>query len=157
MKNDLRYGPSDALEPFPFPVDLQKSASVVLDALGEHFHEERINIMRADNIGLTKLYNRFHAYNEHDPRIKGLRSLQQKMDVAIIHAYGWDDLNLEHGFHEVPYLPENDRIRFTISETARVEVLQRLSELNRLRYQEELAAGLHVKAAKAKRLSTPRK
>lgn len=157
MKNDLRYGPSDALEPFPFPVDSQKSASVVLDALGEHFHEERINIMRADNIGLTKLYNRFHAYNEHDPRIKGLRSLQQEMDMAIIHAYGWDDLNLEHGFHEVPYLPENDRIRFTISEAARVEVLQRLSELNRLRYQEELAAGLHVKAAKAKTLSTPRK
>jgi hypothetical protein len=34
-------------------------------------------------------------------------------------------------------------LRFTLSETARVEVLRRLSELNRQRYQEEVAAGLH--------------
>ncbi len=65
------------------------------------------------------------------------------MDIAVANAYGWDDLALEHGFHEVPYLPESDRIRFTISEAARVEVLQRLSELNRQRYAEEVAQGLH--------------
>ena len=68
------------------------------------------------------------------------------MDVAVAHAYGWDDLDLGHGFHEVPYLPESDRVRFTIAETARVEVLRRLSELNRQRYEEEVARGLHSDA-----------
>ena len=99
--------------------------------------------MRADRIGLTKLYNRFHTNTERDPRIEGLRALQREMDTAVARAYGWDDLDLQHGFHEVPYLPENDRVRFTISETARVEVLRRLSELNRQRYEEEVTRGLH--------------
>ncbi|WP_062794228.1 Eco57I restriction-modification methylase domain-containing protein [Cupriavidus metallidurans] len=144
MKSDLRYGPSDALEPFPFPVDLQKASGVDLDALGERLHGERTNIMRADHIGLTKLYNRFHADTENDSRIKGLRALQCEMDAAVARAYGWEDLDLGHGFHEVSYLPENDRIRFTISEVARVEIIRRLSELNRQRYEEEVAQGLHA-------------
>ena len=147
LKNDLRYSPTDAFETFPLPL-----ADDLLSDLGERLHQERIDVMQADRIGLTKLYNRFHTEADSDPRIKGLRSLQCEMDTAVASAYGWDDLDLEHGFHEVPYLPENDRIRFTISETARVEVLRRLSELNRQRYEEEVAQGLHSKkASKAKR------
>lgn len=138
LKNDLRYSPTDAFETFPLPL-----ADDLLSDLGERLHEARIEIMRADRIGLTKLYNRFHTETEHDPRIEGLRALQREMDTAVARAYGWDDLDLQHGFHEVPYLPENDRVRFTISETARVEVLRRLSELNRQRYEEEVAQGLH--------------
>jgi len=65
------------------------------------------------------------------------------MDRAVSSAYGWDDLDLSHDFHELPFLPENDRVRFTISEPVRVEVLRRLSELNRQRYEEEVAQGLH--------------
>jgi len=56
------------------------------------------------------------------------------------------NIDLEHGFHEIPYLPENDRIRFTISETARIEVLRRLSELNRQRHEEEVNQGLYDNA-----------
>ncbi|MBS0270830.1 MAG: hypothetical protein JSS54_17885 [Proteobacteria bacterium] len=72
-----------------------------------------------------------------------LRVLHRQNDKAVALAYGWDDLDLQHGFHEVTYLPENDRVRFTISETARVEVLRRLSDLNRQRYEEEVAQRLH--------------
>jgi hypothetical protein len=28
-------------------------------------------------------------------------------------AFGWDDLDLGHGYHEQPNLAENDRVRFT--------------------------------------------
>jgi hypothetical protein len=142
LKNDLRYSPTDAFETFPLP-----PADDLLSDLGERLHQGRIAVMRADRIGLTKLYNRFHTDTERDPRIEGLRTLQREMDTAVARAYGWEDLDLEHGFHEVPYLPENDRVRFTISETARVEVLRRLSELNRQRYEEEVAQGLHPDAA----------
>ena len=69
--------------------------------------------------------------------------MQRELDIAITRAYGWDDLDLGHGFHEVPYLPEHVRVRFTMSEAARVEVLRRLSELNRQRYEEEVTNGLH--------------
>lgn len=139
LETRLRYAPTDCFETYPF---LQSSHSD-LGEMGGRLHQARIDIMHADRIGLTKLYNRFHTEIERDPRIEGLRALQREMDTAVAHAYGWEDLDLQHGFHEVPYLPENDRARFTISESARVEVLRRLSELNRLRYEEEVAQGLH--------------
>jgi len=51
-----------------------------------------------------------------------------------------------HNFYEVDYLPENDRIRYTIHPDARKEVLKRLLLLNHERYEEEIKQGLHKKA-----------
>jgi hypothetical protein len=139
MKNDLRYSPTDAFEPFPWP---DKAVPEALESLGDRFHEARRSVMSAERIGLTKLYNRFHDPNERDSRIEALRELHREIDITVARAYNWDDIDLGHGFHEVPYLPENDHVRFTISETGRVEVLQRLAELNRIRYEEEGAQAL---------------
>ncbi len=55
------------------------------------------------------------------------------MDNAVAASYGWDDLDLGHGFHET-----KQGIRFTISESARREVLARLLKLNHERYAEEV-------------------
>ncbi len=104
--------------------------------------------MLDEQLGLTKLYNYFHSHEKADPRIEALRALQREMDTAVADAYGWDDIDLGHGFHDVSYLPENDRVRFTISETARIEVLRRLSELNHQQYEQEFEAGLHNAAKK---------
>lgn len=153
LKSDLRYSQTDALEPFAFPAGFHDAPDGPLDDLGDRLDQGRVDLMRADRIGLTKLYNRFHTDTERDPRIEGLRALQRALDDAVARAYGWEDIDLDHGFHEVPYLPESDRVRFTISESARVEVLRRLSELNRQRYEEEVAQGLHTHAA-APRTST---
>lgn len=146
LKSDLRYSQTDALETFVFPDGFSDALNDSLDGLGEMLHEARSKIMRTDRIGLTKLYNRFHNNTENDSRIIDLRELEREIDIAIARAYGWKDIDLEHDFHEVPYLPESDRVRFTISETARIEVLRRLSELNRERYNEELVQGLHSDA-----------
>ena len=143
LESRLKYSPGNALGTFAFPAGNVDTTGSSSSELGSQFHQARAEIMRADEIGLTTLYNRFHADIERDPRIEGLRALRREMDTAVARAYGWDDLDLQHGFHEVPYLPENDRVRFTISETARVEVLRRLSELNRQRYEEEVTQGLH--------------
>ena len=62
------------------------------------------------------------------------------MDRAVAAAYGWDDLDLGHGFHET-----KQGVRFTISEPARREVLARLQKLNHERYAEEGRQGLHEK------------
>ncbi|GLI35264.1 Eco57I restriction-modification methylase domain-containing protein [Desulforhabdus amnigena] len=143
LKSDLRYSPTDALEPFAFPDGFRETNNDSLDDLGRRFHQARIEIMRTEHIGLTMLHNRFHDPSDDDVRIVAMRELHREMDLAVARAYGWDDLDLEHGFHEVPYLPENDRVRFTISERARREVLRRLSELNRQRYEEEVQRDLH--------------
>jgi hypothetical protein len=44
------------------------------------------------NEGLTKTYNRFHARGENAPDIAQLRTLHAEMDVAVLRAYGWNDL-----------------------------------------------------------------
>ncbi len=71
-----------------------------------------------------------------------LRELHVEMDNAVLEAYGWQDIQLKHDFYEVDYLPENDRVRFTIHPEARKEVLKRLLELNHKIHQEEVEAGL---------------
>ncbi len=117
-----------------------------LDELGERYHSYRESLLADKSIGLTKFYNRFHDQCDDDSQVELMRGLHREIDLAVARVYGWDDIDLEHGYHEVPYLPENDRVRFTISGRARLEVLRRLSDLNRQRYEEEVAQGLHGNA-----------
>ena len=89
------------------------------------------------------------SYNEVVRDIKKLRELHVEMDAAVLAAYGWDKdsdegpaIQLAHDFYEVDYLPENDRVRFTISPEARRQVLSRLLALNHKRHAEEVEQGL---------------
>jgi hypothetical protein len=65
------------------------------------------------------------------------------MDQAVATAYGWNDVNLDHRFHET-----KNGERYTISESARRIVLDKLLELNHQRYAEEVKSGLHEKNSK---------
>lgn len=107
-------------------------------------------------------------FDEAVARIRKLRDLHKEMDEAVLAAYGWHEpspalqplegdqvgvkvdgvwpaIDLHHDFYEVDYLPENDRVRYTIHPDARKEILKRLLLLNHQRYAEEVAAGLHDK------------
>lgn len=89
-----------------------------------------------------------------------LRELHVEMDNAVLEAYGWSKsspptpggvsegqggIDLRHDFYPVDYLPENDRIRYTIHPDARKEILRRLLELNHKIHEEEVKAGLWEK------------
>lgn len=82
------------------------------------------------------------SFEEAVTGIIRLRELHVEMDNAVLEAYGWQDIDLRHDFYEVDYLPENDRVRFTIHPDARKEVLKRLLELNHKIHEEEVKAGL---------------
>ena len=69
-----------------------------------------------------------------------MRGLHVEMDRAVADAYGWGDLNLGHGFHET-----KQGLRYSISDDARREVLDRLLLLNHERYAEDVEQGLHDK------------
>lgn len=140
LENRLRYTPTDVFETFPLPTQLDE-----LERIGEQYHQMRRLIMEQSRLGHTSVYNRFH--DPADVEIKDLRNLHCDMDRTVARAYGWDDLELDHDFQELLFLPENDRVRFTISETARLEVLRRLAALNRQRYQQEVDEGLHGKTS----------
>jgi len=130
LENRPRYTPTDCFETFPFPESTNS-----LEQVGEMYYLARHQIMLGMKEGLTKTYNRVHNPAENSTRISDLRQLQIEMDQAVTAAYGWLDLDLGHGFHET-----KQGIRYTISETASREVLDRLLTLNHLRHAEEEAA-----------------
>ena len=144
LKQDLRYSPSKCFDTFAFPAGFLQNANSSLAEHGVRYHTYRKELMLSLWLGLTKTYNLFHTRDLSPEKIariskkdtitaaKGfeslleLRRLHVKLDIAVRDAYGWKDLDLEHDFHEVETLPENDRVRYTISPKARREVLKRL-------------------------------
>jgi hypothetical protein len=142
LKHDLSYTPTRTFQTFPLPRPTSER-QVEVGRVGVEYHEDRRQIMLARQEGLTATYNRFHDPEETAADIARLRDLHVEMDNAVAAAYGWDDLDLGHGFHETP-----QGLRFTISQEARWEVLDRLLALNHERYAEEVRAGLHEKKGK---------
>lgn len=140
LETRLRYVPTDCLENFPLPECL-----VQLEVLGREFEDYLSSLMLALDEGLTKTYNRFHSSSDESEGIVRLRALHVEIDQAVAAAYGWSDIELDPGFHAT-----KQGERYTISESARMEVLDRLLTLNHERYAEEEAAGLHDKKAKKK-------
>ncbi len=96
------------------------------ECLGETHHEHRRQAMLARQLGLTKTYNLSHNPTCADADIARLCELHAAMDRAILACYGWTDFDPGHGFHQ----NERGQMRFTISPTARREVLRRLLALN---------------------------
>jgi hypothetical protein len=90
--------------------------------------------------GLTATYNLVHDPTCTDADIGELRRIHVAIDHAVMRAYGWDDLALDHGFHET-----RQGVRYTVGPVVRQEILDRLLELNHERYAAEVAAGLHDK------------
>jgi hypothetical protein len=134
------------------------------------FHSKELNLIapeeeRLDDkpfekkFGKDALYLRKHldktlgtiSFKEAVGGIIKLRQLHVEMDQEVLEAYGWSDIHLRHDFYEVDYLPENDRVRYTIHPDARREVLKRLLELNHKIHEEEVAAGLWDKKGGSKK------
>lgn len=69
--------------------------------------------------------------------MKRLRALQVELDQSVATAYDWIDLKLVHDFHQT-----KQGMRYTISETARREVVDRLLALNHQRHAEEKAEAM---------------
>lgn len=136
----LTYSCSGSFETFPFPGDIWKTPSGELARLGREFHDFRRRLMLTHEIGLTDLYNLFHFQQvSHQTNLQKfhdllkLRSLSMELDYVVLDAYGWSDIMLEHGFQESDNLLEDEKNRFTISNSARRQILARLREENHRR------------------------
>ncbi|WP_240432957.1 Eco57I restriction-modification methylase domain-containing protein [Taibaiella koreensis] len=170
MKSDLRYTPSVCFETFPFPLKVSDKYIEQMKFIGNNYYGARKTLMKEAQIGLTKVYNLFHAKKlqkingeeksftdnsflkefgkesiflkkhlefiegiTHDgvvEQIEFLRLLHVKMDIVVLNAYGWNDIQLKHDFYELEFLPDGDKVRFTIHPLARKEILKRLLMLN---------------------------
>jgi len=123
LETRVRYTPSDVFETFPMPAETDG-----LDTAGRKLDSERREIMFRRDLGLTKLYNLVNdpaITDAMDADVARLREIHVQIDKAVMEAYGWEDVSLQHGFHTYRQME-----RFTFSPSARVEILDRLLELN---------------------------
>jgi hypothetical protein len=142
----------------PDPSSQSNSTLEIADDIVKKYGKETLNLWEH----LQKISGTC-SFEEAVAGIHELRRLHVEMDQAVLAAYGWDKdgpdgpaIDFRHDFYEVDYLPENDRIRFTIHPDARREVLKRLLLLNHRIHEEEVRAGLWKKATtKTENSSSP--
>ena len=128
-----RYTPSDVFETFPRP-----DPTPELETIGRTLDTERREIMLRRELGLTKLYNLVNDPGLEagiDPDVDRMRAIHVELDAAVSAAYGWEDLDLTHGFHTYRKMT-----RWTVPPATRVEILDRLLEENHRRAAAEAAA-----------------
>lgn len=136
LETRVRYTPSDVFETLPRPANTERMRD-----LGEQLDGDRRRIMLRRNLGLTALYNLVNLSNVHDdPDVDLIRSVHVQIDEAVMDAYGWADVTLDHGFHLYRQME-----RWTVRPAARVEILDRLLEENHRR------AKLEAESAPAKK------
>lgn len=133
LENRVRYTPSDVFETFPRP-----EPTPGLEVIGRTLDTERREIMLRRELGLTKLYNLVNDPGLEagtDPDVDRMRAIHVELDTVVAAAYGWEDLDLTHGFHTYRKMT-----RWTVPPATRVEILDRLLEENHRRAAEAAAA-----------------
>jgi hypothetical protein len=146
LEDRLRYNPSDCFETFPFPDNWETNTE--LEEIGREYYEYRTELMVKNNQGLTETYNRFHDPDENSEEIQHLRELHEKMDRAVLKAYGWTDIPTDCEFL-LDYEEDNEETsskrkkpyRYRWPEEVHDEVLARLLKLNQTRHDEEVRLG----------------
>ncbi|NUL26974.1 Eco57I restriction-modification methylase domain-containing protein [Streptomyces lunaelactis] len=126
LETRIRYTPSDVFVTYPRPTPTEPLAQV-----GRTLDTERREIMLRRDLSLTKLYNLINdpaISDAADSDVARLRQIHVELDHAVMAAYGWDDVPLDHGFHTYRQMQ-----RWTVSPAARVEILDRLLEENHRR------------------------
>jgi hypothetical protein len=113
---DPSYAPTAVFETFPQPQSV-----VGLAEKGERFEIVRHEIMSRRGVGLTDLYDLVNDPFYTDDDITRMREIHVGLDQAVMDAYGWGSVPLDHGFHTYRQMQ-----RWTVSPAARVEILDRL-------------------------------
>jgi hypothetical protein len=144
LKDDLTYTSGACFETFPFP-----SLDRIDGQIGTEYLEVRRHAMDVKNAGLTDVYNSFHDPFDLTPEICQLRTLHQRMDNAVLLAYGWQDLATLADCEFLLSREEDDEaeiasdagrkkhLRLRWRDEFRDKVLARLLELNEQRADEE--------------------
>jgi hypothetical protein len=126
MRIDPTYTPSTVFETFPRP-----EISNVLSGIGRTLDAERREIMVRRGLGLTDLYNLVNdpeTPDSADRDVARVRKIHVELDHAVMDAYGWGGVPLDHGYHSWRQMT-----RWTVGPKVRVEILDLLLEENHRR------------------------
>jgi len=84
MRADIRYTPSSAFETFPWPADPSEGQRRSVAEAGSAVLDRRSELCRAEEYGLTGLYNLVD-----EGAFSDLVTLHRRLDRVVSEAYGW--------------------------------------------------------------------
>jgi hypothetical protein len=116
MRIDPNYSVTDIFETLPRP-----PATRELEEAGRSLEEGRKKIMRRRQIGLTDLYSLVNGADTRDPDVTSIRNWHADIDHAVVAAFGWPSIDIEHGIFEYRRLR-----RWTVEPASRIEIIDRL-------------------------------
>jgi len=123
---DPSYAPTAVFETFPMPRMTARLAEI-----GRNLDSERRQVMVQRDLSLTGIYDLINDPDIAaiaDADVARLRKIHVELDEAVMDAYGWNDIPLDHGFHTYRQMQ-----RWTFGPAARVRVLDRLLDENHKR------------------------
>ncbi|OIM98653.1 TetR family transcriptional regulator [Polynucleobacter sp. MWH-Tro8-2-5-gr] len=130
------YVGTSCFDTFPFPSDFVVDGKLSyefinpkLEGIGKAYFECRDSLCALRNLGFTAVYNLVHSQNEISKEVALFRELISQLDRAVIDAYGWSDIDLNHHFIET-----KRGIRYGVSQASQMEIIKRLTHLNHERF-----------------------
>lgn len=138
MGATLRLSISESVAKFPVPSNAVSNAGV---AAATRFNSLAVAYSAEHECGLTEVLNIINTPNAGDDAIVELRRLMAAIDIEVVAAYGWDDIEIGYDFREFKGGSVNDPWRWAAPNEVTTELLHRLTTLNHERVQEGASAG----------------
>ncbi len=123
-----------------YPVPGQSVATSGVEAAMQ-FNGLAVEFSTAHGCGLTEMMNAIHSPDNVDATVAELRRLLSIIDVEVVAAYGWDDIDVTYDFREFGGGSANDNWRWALSGDATSTLLGRLVSLNRERIEVAAVSG----------------
>lgn len=142
IEGRLRVSISESIDKYPLPESPVTSRGV---SAAESFDSLSIKYAGRRGFGLTEVMNGINTPENTDGDVRELRRLMAEIDAAVFVAYGWNDLTPTYDFRVYSGGSVNDPWRWALDDQTHTEVIRRLTHLNRIQYETEVAAGLHGK------------
>lgn len=133
LEGRLQISITESVNKYPLPEfevsNEGKSAAIAFNKLAVQYSAEK-------ECGLTDIMNAVHTPSNTNTIVAELRRLLASIDTEVALAYGWDDLDIIYDFRDFSGGSANDPWRWALSEDVTSELIRRLTELNRQRFEE---------------------
>lgn len=138
LEGRLRLSITESVSKYPLPIlevsEEGKAAAAVFNKLSVQYSSE-------NGCGLTDVMNRVHTPTNTDVTVVELRNLLAIVDEQVAVAYDWADIGISYDFREFSGGSVNDPWRWALSEEVTFELMRRLTQLNRERFEKHSLAG----------------
>ncbi|WP_275096148.1 Eco57I restriction-modification methylase domain-containing protein [Sedimenticola hydrogenitrophicus] len=152
------YVGASCFDTFSFPPNLLMDGNLshdaidpILEAVGKAYFDHRATTCESRQEGFTAIYNLVHSSDETSEDVVRFRQLIGELDRAVIDSYGWQDIELNHAFFET-----KRGMRYGVDGPSRLEILRRLTVLNRERFEAAASSSRPSTVTKSKRGRRPK-